>query len=219
MQKIIVKEVRGPLGRGEKKFYAVVDEKGAEFTTFDTKISQVTPNSLVEIEVKVEGKYANITDWKVLEAGLPPANSKNGNGAYGKTPEQFDAERRSIEAQTAFKGIIELWCSPNSASNCQIEESTLRKAIKWAEARLDATMPVQTITSAPESPKQATSEKSHGNGFKNRGEFLTACLKEYKLTGSEVCAVLEVKSIEDIEKTYGSLEKAYLVVVECMTKK
>ena len=40
MQKITVKEVKGPLGRGEKKFFAVVDEKGTEFSRVCSKTSK-----------------------------------------------------------------------------------------------------------------------------------------------------------------------------------
>lgn len=79
MQKIKVKEVKGPLGKGEKKFFAVVDEKGAEFTTFDTKIQDVVPGSLLNIEPKIDGKYINIAKWEILEAAPNPTPQIPGN--------------------------------------------------------------------------------------------------------------------------------------------
>ena len=213
MQKIIVKEVRGPLGKGEKKFYAVVDEKGAEFTTFDTKIAQVTPGSVLEIEPKVEGKYVNISEWKVLEEGKPSVALSNGKPSYSKTPEQFDAERRSIEAQVAFKGIVELL----KGTVIDKEHELAKAAFDWATVRLRAA-PVKRAELAKtgsELPEATRKEQEGGNGFKNAGQFLTKSQEVFSLNRTQVLEHPEVKALFDA----GDFNKAYLKLAEIVAAK
>ena len=221
MQKITVKEIRGPLGRGEKKFYAVVDDKGAEFTTFDTKIAQVTPGSVLEVELKVEGKYVNITEWKVIEEGKPSVSPGNGRTSYGKTPEQFDAERRSIEAQVAFKGIIELSVK-GKVWPAELEERLIKisnLALDWAEVRLKGTIP-STATGVTEKPKEqpvdkkvsppsASTQEAIDNGhFENVGQFLTACNKKFGMSRSQVLKesnATDPSEIKDLDATWQQI--------------
>ena len=72
MQRITVREVRGPLGKGEKKFFAIKDNKGSEFTSFDPQIAKLTPGSIIEAEIVVDGKYINIPKDKMdADRGWP----------------------------------------------------------------------------------------------------------------------------------------------------
>jgi hypothetical protein len=221
MQEITVKEVRGPLGKGKQQFYAVVDEKGGEFTTFDTKIKQVTPGSRLGIEIKVEGKYINIVEWKVLEEGKAQALSlAQGNGAHAKTPEQFGAERRSIESQVAFKGMIELM-----AQGRQVPDDLREAVFDYARSRLQVAPVVKASTAKKAEPKVAAdapikeelfpgSEAPQAASFKNAGEFLTACAKEKGLNRSDVEKKFDVKSMEELLEKCGTFEKAYLQLLE-----
>ena len=191
MQKIVVKEVRGPLGKGEKKFYAVVDEKGAEFTTFDTKIAQVTPGSILEIEPKVEGKYVNIAEWKVLEEGRPSAFP--GNGKPAKTPEQLDAERRSAEAIAAYNGIIELMKVDKAPDDMR------KLAMDWARPKLLAVVfGVSPKAELAGSAAKSTAEAIETGHFDNAGKFAAAAFKEYGLKASDLCIKFGVKRVNDI---------------------
>lgn len=215
MQEIKVKEIRGPLGKGEKKFYAVVDEKGGEFTTFDTKIQSIKPGSVLEAEIKVEGKYVNIVKWTLLQE--PETHPRNGKepGAYKRDLEgiQFEyelkarlqqIERASIEAQTAYNGIIQLWCSPDSAKNAQLSEEVLQKALKWAESRLDESMKPapkaepKPITKPAKKPVEKPVVQANGkevdpeHPFPNIGVLLTWCAKE-GIDRTKFMEILEIK--------------------------
>jgi len=201
LQKITVKEIRGPLGKGDKKFYVVVDEKGAEFTTFDTKIAKVTPGSIIEADVKVEGKYVNIAEWKVLEdapASLPGS---------GKTPEQFDAERRSIEAQVAFKGIIQL-IEQEAIQKTDFVPGDLKTSVyDWARARLGKAAPMQA--SQKETKVGTTRAAIDNEHFENVGQLLTACSKEFGMNRAAVLAEANVndpKEIKDLDALWKQIK-------------
>lgn len=230
MQKITVKEIKGPLGKGEKKFYAVVDPKGGEFTTFDAGISSVTPGSVIEAEIKVDGRYVNITEWKVLEAAPAGAGPAPGNGQYKRDTEgiRFEYELKayiesvkhvSIEAQTAFNGIVKLAEVATISDKIDALVATLspdlwQKALLWAESRLDTSMALKSPPEAPKGPKAAPakarpsvntkgapgpqdpapSEGDAPQGFGNVGQLLTWAHKEYGLDRAkvmEICGVNE----------------------------
>ena len=225
MQKITVKEVRGPLGKGDKKFYAVVDEKGGEFTTFDAKVSDLTQGSVIEGEITVTVKgdktYVNMGDWKLLEAGTAPAQA-SGGGQYKRDTEgiRFEYELKayienvkhvSIEAQTAFNGIVKLAEVATISDKIDTLVADLtpelwRKALTWAESRLDQSMVRKAVPEAPQKPQKGPEKNgarvTTGNGdpvdpehpFANVGQLLQWALKEHtldKATVMEICGVNE----------------------------
>ncbi len=168
MQQIIVKEIKGPLGKGEKKFYAVVDDKGAEFTTFDTAVSKITPGSKIEAEIKVEGKYVNISSWKVIEEA--PLTNGKGQDRYKRDIDGIEFEyrlkaklqeidRKSIEAQTAYKSIMELATKHETSLISGRFADVFDMALDWAKSRLEVQEPLSIkemlahIPTLPEKPK------------------------------------------------------------------
>ena len=230
MQKITVKEVKGPLGKGERKFYAVVDEKGAEFTTFDGKVADLAPGSVIAGEITVTQKgektYVNLGEWKLLEAGpLPPENGHKGGqdrGPYKRDTEgiRFEYELKayiesvkhvSIEAQTAFNGIVKLVevatiSDKIDALVAEFQPDLWQKALAWAESRLDQSMVRKAIPEAPQKPQKGPEKNgarvTTGNGdpvdpehpFANVGQLLQWALKEHtldKATVMEICGVNE----------------------------
>jgi hypothetical protein len=167
MQKITVKEVKGPLGKGEKKFFAVVDENGAEFTTFDTKVGEIKPGSVINIAPKVEVKagktYINIETWEMVQEGVATAAGNGKEGGYKRDTEGIEFEyklkarlqeidRISIEQQTVWKGVVEILTHPPDEKLTQEAAARLRdltlKAIAWASSRFDAA-PKPAIPPAP----------------------------------------------------------------------
>lgn len=225
MQQIIVREVRGPLGKGEKKFYAIKDDKGGEFTTFDPSVSKLTPGSIIEAEIKVEGKYVNIQEWKLIEAG--PANAQPGaGGQYKRDTEgiRFEyelkaylqgIERASIEAQTAYNGLIKVLelvsISPTTEKFIhKLAPGILQKALAYAESRLDAAMaskPPQSPKAPPETQKASATPKGKEKGqspegFKNVGELLTWALQQ---------GISRIKFLEITGATEADIAKLNLV--------
>ena len=236
MQQINVKEIKGPLGKGERKFYAVVDEKGAEFTTFDTKIAQVTPGSVLEIEIEVKGKFVNISEWKLISEGATSVvPTPSGGGWRGKDIETLKLEeagrryrqnidRVSIERQTAYNGAISLLTHqaertllPETATevNALILEALRwgRQAIKTVTA--DVTTPGQVKTEAdPEWEKMVREVKQTG-GFKNLGEFLMKCKEVFNANRTDVLLMLGISDFP----ADADLNKLYLKVSEHMAKR
>ena len=237
MQKITVKEVKGPLGKGERKFYAVVDEKGAEFTTFDGKVADLAPGSVIAGEITVTQKgektYVNLGEWKLLEAGpLPPENGHKGGqdrGPYKRDTEgiRFEYELKayiesvkhvSIEAQTAFNGIVKLVevatiSDKIDALVAEFQPDLWQKALAWAESRLALSMKQQeSAPEAPETTRKAPEKTGAGlktaegdpvdpeHPFGNVGQLLTWA---HKTHGLDKAKVMEVCGVD--EKTLSKL--------------
>ena len=190
MQKITVKEVKGPLGKGEKKFFAVVDEKGTEFTTFDTKIKSVTIGSILEIELKVEGKYVNIVEWKVIEEGQSAQNQS-----------QPKADRTRIYAD--FK-IAALQVAGRLAAADKIDKDEIAtcadQIYAWLAGR-GKTAPEK----APGDDKSTEAmwegmhhEERDSDTIKSMGDLFTACLSDFKMQRSDVIKELGYSNQEDI---------------------
>ena len=197
MQKIKVAEIKGPLGRGEKKFYAVVGSDGAKFTTFDAKAMSIKPGSILEAEIKVEGKYVNMVKWTLLqepEAGLGDSRE---TGAYKRDTAgiQFEyqlkarlqqIERASIESQVAYKEIMQLAASGASfGEHIQDFNRLFGQALKWANSRLDESMkpikpePKPTTKPAEKPTVQTNStEVDPEHPFPNIGALLAWCAKQ-----------------------------------------
>ncbi len=190
MQKITVKEVKGPLGRGEKKFFAVVDEKGAEFTTFDTKIQNVSPGSVLEIELKIEGKYINIVEWKIIEEGQPT-----------QTPSSPTTDRIRIYAD--FK-IAAIQVAGRLAAAGKIEEKDMSACAsgiyQWLTSRDKAEKPKATAgeKTTEEAWEGIGDEERDPDTIKTMGDLFTACLADFKMPRSDVIKELGYSKQEDI---------------------
>lgn len=178
-QKITVKEVRGPLGKGEKKFFSIKDDKGGEFTSFDTKLANIKPGSVLEAEVEVSGQYINLKEWKVISEPSPEAPSST---TYRRDTEGIEfeyrlkahlqeIERKSIEAQSAYRGIMELAAQelPKEISGKFGEVFDL--ALDWAKARLGVT-PTKPIPSLErtKSTRSPVKEETDDNLFEEAVE-------------------------------------------------
>ena len=145
MQRITVKEIKGPLGQGEKKFYAVVDEAGAEFTTFDTKIKDITPGSVLDIEPVIKGKFVNIKEYTVMSEGTakPPASPNGYKRDTASITHEYILKHRleeiksaSIEGQTAYIKIMDAFC----AGKLDKESDEVNWALEWGKVKIGASI-------------------------------------------------------------------------------
>lgn len=214
MQKITVKEVKGPLGKGDKKFYAIKDSEGAEFTTFDKAIADLAPGSIIEAEVIVKGKYLNLGEWKLLEAGAAPARGNGAQGPYKRDIEgiRFEYELKayleqvkntSIEGQTAFNGLVKLAELLPTHGNV-IPVPLFEKAMQWAEMKLDASMAAsKAVPEAAERAKVSSGKTQaggkpapKGNGEpsypENIGQLLQWSLDNYGITRAVFMTIIGV---------------------------
>lgn len=247
MQKITVTAIKGPLGKGDKKFYAVVDPKGGEFTTFDAGIASITPGSVIEAEIKVEGRYVNITEWKILEAAPAGAGPAPGNGAYKRDIEgiRYEYELKaylesvkhaSIEAQTAFNGVVKLAevatiSEKIDALVAELSPDLWQKALLWAASRLDIATTQKSPPEAPKGPKAAPakarpsvntnggpgpgnplpSEGDAPQGFENVGQLLTWAHNEYALDRAKV---MEICGVNEQSLSKLNLLDAHIAIVD-----
>jgi len=190
MQKIIVKEVKGPLGRGEKKFFAVVDEKGAEFTTFDTKIKDVTIGSILEVELRVEGKYVNIAEWKVIEEG---------QSARAQVSPTTDRTRFYADFKIAALQVAGRLAAAGKIDKEEIE-SCADKIYAWLATQSKAT--TQRAPAEAKTTEEAWKDMEHGerdpNTIKTLGDLFTACLADFNMQRSDVIKELGYSKQEDI---------------------
>ena len=210
MQKIKVQTLREVSKPGKKTFYVVVDENGTEFTTFDTKILSVTAGSVLEIEPQVKGKFVNITEWKVLEEG--PAAPPGGSGArQAKSPEQIAIERRSIEGQTAYNGMVQLIDRGAVEKVDIVPKDVFDLVFEYARVKMTNALAKLTVAKKP----AESTEKANSGGFQNAGQFLSKCQEVFDLNRSQVLENDEVKTLYD----KGEFDKAYLKLAEKMAGK
>jgi len=66
MQKITIKEIQH--NEGDNKPFVVITMDGAKMSSFDTKLGDLKPGAVLEVELQVKGKYTNIKEWKLVNA-------------------------------------------------------------------------------------------------------------------------------------------------------
>jgi hypothetical protein len=71
MQKITVKSIKHD--EGENKPFIITTADGAKMSGFDTGLGNLKPGAVIEVEVKVDGKFINIKKWQPVSE--PVANS------------------------------------------------------------------------------------------------------------------------------------------------
>jgi len=180
---ITVKEAK-KVGEGTKKdgkpwkLYAVVNEDGIEYTTFDTKAGHITPGAVIEIgDITLkDGDKRSFKELVVISEG--PASGPKPNCDMSKKDwvKKQRIERDSFEAQTAYIHLpiyLQMDYSELSERGKELWEA----ATQWCEAKIDANMG-QTSSKAPATETKApksTKPPAEGLTFKNVGEFLAAC--------------------------------------------
>lgn len=154
MQRLTVKTLEEKHSKdGSKSFWALIDSDDGEFTTFDSSIATVKPGDVIEAEIVVKGKYANIKEFKIIAKEKPPevAQSKEPQERQrqGRSPD----ERESIEAQTALKGAVELMTN----KIIDLEHPVSKAAFAWTLRRLGAEdiFPETRKQKQPETPQVA----------------------------------------------------------------
>ena len=71
MQKITVKSIKHD--DGENKPFIITTTDGAKMSGFDTGLGNLKPGTVIEVEVKVDGKFINIKKWQPVSE--PVANN------------------------------------------------------------------------------------------------------------------------------------------------
>jgi len=218
---------------GKWSLIVVVDETtGIEYTTFDTK-ANAGPGAILDIgepDVK-DGKFS----FKKCEVvSLPqPTASSNGESPGARSsmsPEDWERkdrlERFSIEAQSCFRSVAIMVSTILPLPDREIPEPlliTYKEGLEWARAHFKLTSqsraseakPVSKPAEAKKSdPDTSKSVGAQEQGFKNVGEFLTAC----QAKGVERSKVLELCQIGEKDLPKLNIEDAWNIVQEHIAK-
>ena len=157
-QRITVKSiVTKPTKKEGTNITTIEDEKGAKMSAFnDTALAQLHAGDILEVDLAVEGKYTNITAWKLIESKPAPV-SPVVPAPIITTKEDWAEKDRitrlSIEAQVAAKILSELIV----AGRLTTDSTSGIALLGWALTRLSATTPtaVKDVLFPPKAVKEA----------------------------------------------------------------
>jgi len=146
-------------------------EKGTEYTTFDAGVLKLGPGSVIDIgdpvikggKLSFKELVSLVSEGQASEAPVPGPSESSGAGAYKRDTEAIRLEyglkahlqaieRASIEAQTAYNGIMRLSSIPGIELTDD-SAAAYEEAIAWARAKMAATL-------ANQGPSETTGAKS-----------------------------------------------------------
>jgi len=135
MQELVIDRVEEKQPRsGGNPFYIVYGQNGEEITDFDPAFKGFGKGTRLNYEPKLDGSHTNFARWELIE--LIAADGGTAGPARPDKPDtEGIGELASIEARTAFSGIIELV----KADKLEIGHAKVVEALEWASARLAAT--------------------------------------------------------------------------------
>jgi len=213
---------------GAWELIVIKSAKGTEYTTFDKKVKHLGAGSVIEIGEPEEnnGKLGFPKIVEVITEVAPATVETREPGTYKRDTEgiQFEyqlkarlqqIERASIETQTAYNGIIRL---AEQGVNEDIK-LVFRKALKWAESRLDESMkPAPKIEPKPTLPldkgkvepgqePKAEPEPS-SEPFPNIGALLTWCATQ----GIDRAKFMEILEIKEKDMPKANIGDAHQVI-------
>ena len=125
---------------------ALYDEKGTRYSGFIDAILDAKVGDTVSLAGEIVGKYHNIKSGSITgRATTAPAEvnkpqPKPNDMSKEDWREKDRIERVSYEAQTAFKGIMDVASRNENAQTLLKFKETYEKALAWAVTRFDATM-------------------------------------------------------------------------------
>ena len=144
MQKLKVSKVESkPTSKGGT-MVALYDDKGTRFSGFLKELQDIHEGDTVEVEIQVDGKYNNITSVKNVVKATPEQKAE----AVASSNETQTVERASIEAQVAFKGVIDL-----IINGMEVDASLKTAAMNWAGCKLKNWFPTKPAAPPAPAPK------------------------------------------------------------------
>lgn len=208
------------------------DGKEIPFFSFRKSLFDIIKGNIgkaIDADVEITSKEVEgntYTDRKVNEIfvdGKPVAGESKGQGQgrpwQGKTPEQIEKERHSIESQQAIIAVTALLTAGKP-----VPEATVAKYFRWIDSRLVngvttnppiAQVKATVITEEPPAKQKAatiptTSQPKSITGadpprdpasIKTIMEMFRACFDDFGLTSKQTLEALLVKTQQDIRDT------------------
>ncbi len=230
-------------GGGHYKWCSVMAEdgsqKGKEYTTFDASVMNLGPGSIIDIgdpvEKQEEYQGSTVTKYSFkkivsviseVTAAVAPAPAPNGVSDMSKDEwkEKQRIERASFEAQTAYKGIVDIAQAYVAAGVDLSDAGTFSEhynlAMAWAKGRILnngipgrdlASLPVPRPDSVPSTAPITPQEEAEllFPNFKNIGELFAACLK-INVSRAEALKKIGAREGDDLSKV--NLAEAWSVI-------
>ncbi len=218
MQKVNVKEVtikKGTNAKGEWVNTRITDDDGAVFGTFAKGASAIAKGDLIELEPIIKGRNVNFEVWNMLEKGgstsVPPLEAK-------KEYQPKVDNSASIEAQTAYKGIVELMV----AKILSAEDILSKIALAWAKARLSESKQIKPEVSPKPDTKEPipeTKQPATPRGTMSWATFWKQC-GDLGLDKEVILKILKVPSLKaDWLEKGRTLEEALAILKSTLPPK
>ena len=186
MQKVTVKDIKIREGiKNEKpwKLVIIIGDDGSEFTTFDAGAAEVGIGGVIELDPVIKAGKTNFTKFQILQKSSP--SSGNGGIQASMTPEMWvekdRIERWSIEAQTIFKGAIEL---AKLEKRTPQMDGVIVASFDWAIDHFATKLITPKPTSATKLKKDTSSLQAMT--FADAGKLKTACQDELKMSATQI---------------------------------
>ena len=153
--------------KGSWELVGVTGEDDTSYTTFNKATKNLPPGTIIDIGVPDEDEKGRLSfkEYKVVATTEPPEETHKPKVKTEMAPADWDRkqkiERESIEAQTAYKGIMELASSGQGEiiENTKLHDA-FNVALDWALARLSTTLPKQPAPKATTGPKKPIEERT-----------------------------------------------------------
>lgn len=189
MQRIKVKEVRGPFGnRGN--LFTIQDDTGNKFSTFDKKVEGIAPGTVLEIEFEAKGGYLNIKKWSVVEESTSAESStKDGPGRLA-----FDAKVNALMVAG------DLACAGHIKPDCVLEIAESYRGWLMGESSNKAIKKHMTTTEEDWEDLRKDGPglyKRDLDTIKTHDECLKACKEDFNMQPNEVYAELNVNNYKE----------------------
>ncbi len=205
---VTVKEAKflkeGSNQKGPWKLYKIATTEGKEYTTFDTKADGLPPGSVIEMGVivtKADGRMSvkGITIISQAAGSTAPSGTR-----YKSEPPDV---RASIEAQTAFNGIVTL----AAADKLEMDSAPVVGAIAWAKMK----MSIKPEHTTSKSSEAATGSNLVDGTFANVGLLLTWCADN----GVDRPTFLKIVGIAEGDISKVNIENAHQLVKDYLKNK
>ena len=186
MQRIVIKSIiTKPTKKEGSDITTIEDEKGAKMSKFnDTALAQLHAGDTIDAEIAVEGKYLNITSWKLIESKPEPVRTEAPQ-SKPSGPAPYLAELDGRFRNTALMQACELSKAAYERIKSEgriisIEEVLAVADKMYAWLKGDKTTPhKETVQPAKqEAPLPIVATASHiGNVTENEADMITGISK------------------------------------------
>lgn len=223
MQSVIIKGVKiassGTGKRGDWDLVVVTGDDGAEFSSFDTALTKLGNDSVIEIEPEVavvKGKNkVNIKSWKLIRE-MPQGESVSPKLPLPEPKTQMSKEdwrekdkieRRSIERQVSGKIAAEIIAKPATLKDWR---DAAEYVFQWISGEpLQAPVPhekpvhlVNVGEAIPKATPPARSKAHNPESILTAHELQLACHEDFNMQPKDILDYFKIKSWAELKKSF-----------------